>query len=757
MEPFKTFCLKEFFLIISLILIGSHAYADQNLIPESDINVLEGITVTAQKTEQNAQDVGISITTFTEQDIKELAITYPKDIANHIPNVQVIKTALPFFSIRGMGVNEFAPNTDSPVAIHIDEIYQSKAFQITGALFDIERIEVLKGPQGTLFGRNTTGGSVNFTTKKPTLEHEAGITLGYSRFDRKETEGYISGPINNNLLGRLSGYAHQSSEGPSQNSFTGDDLGKLDVFAVRGQLLWLPDDESALLLNVHGGEDNSELMAYGVRGTYDAAVFPGTLQPCSAYFTKSFSENSPGCVLPSGTAGADDDPYTANVNRANKLNDESYGASLRYSTDFSWATLTSITAYEYYKRDMHEDDDGSPIIAFEVDWFNELNEYTQEIRLSSRNRDGWSWLLGIFFEHDDLDVVNVLDTAEHPLPTFNGLTIATSYRQSNDSIALFGQTEYPFMTNWTLITGLRYTREKIHFDGITQAQLAASPTLGQENKLSSPLLTLAKRDDFHETQNISFKLGMNYQPYSNQLYYGSVSSGFKSGGFNGGFAFSTEEFSEYKPEEILAFEIGSKITLLNQNLQINTSAFYYQVTNPQLNADGPTPPSLITTNADSSQHIGAEVEAWWHPLRGLDIKLNLGWLDAEYGDFFILGQNQEGNEVVNSPEWTLSSLIRYEYPLSNGMKLISLADASYRSDRHLESSNILTAREPGYWLVNARLALATSNNEFEIGIWGKNITNEKYRHYVNDVATLGVVGDLWDEPFTYGIDVSYQF
>jgi len=718
---------------------------------------LEEITVFAQKSEQNVQDIGISIATFSAQEIAELDINHATDIANYTPNVQVIKTVLPFFSIRGMGVNEFAPNTDSSVAVHIDEVYLSKAFQLTSALFDMERVDVLKGPQGTLFGRNTTGGSINFTTRKPSFTPEAEISLAYSRYDRKETEGYITGPINDVLSARLSGLVRQSSNGATYDRFSGEDLGAVDEAALRGQLLWLPNDDSEVLLSMHGGIDHSEYMSHGVRGTYDVDTFPAVLNLCAAYFTSSFAENSPRCVLPSGELGADDDPYTVNVNRANKLDDESFGSSLRFSTDLSWATLTSITAYEYYERDLHEDDDGSPIVAFEVDWYAKLHEYTQEIRLSSRNENNWSWLVGFFYEHDDLDVVSVFDTAEHPLPSFNGLNFATDYSQKTDSLALFGHSEYPIAENWTIISGLRYTWERTYFDGVAEAQLATAPTLGDENKLSAPFATLAEQSNYHENQNVSFKLGLNFQPDNNQLYYGHISTGFKNGGFNGGFVLSNDDFSEFEPEEVLAFEMGAKLTMLQQRLQINTSIFYYDVSKPQINADGPNPPSLITTNADSSKHIGAEVEAWLRPVRGLDIKLGLGWLDAEYGEFFVWGESQKGNKVINSPEWTFNGAIRYEYPLNNGLKLISMSDVSYRSDRHLESTNIQTAHEPAYWLVNVRLALSSHDDKFQVGIWGKNITNQAYRHYVNDVASLGVVGDLWDEPLTYGIDVKYHF
>lgn len=675
-----------------------------------------------------------------------------------MPNVQVVKTVLPFFSIRGMGLNEFAPNSDSPVAVHIDDVYMSRAFLVTGSLFDVEQIDVLKGPQGTLFGRNTTGGSINFTTRKPTFEPEGSIKLGYSRFDRKEVEAYVSGPIiDDTLLGRLSGITHQSSEGPGYNLYTNDDLGKLNEFALRGQLLWFPNDSTDILLSMHGGKDKSEIMTYGIRGTYDASVYPGTLSLCPAYFTSSFSENSTGCVLPSGESGADNDPFTVNTNNVNKLNDSSFGTSLTVNTDLSWATLTSITAYEYYKRDMHEDDDGSALTVFEVDWFNQLHQYTQEVRFSSLDNDKNSWIVGLFYEHDSLEVVNVMHTAEHPFAAFNGLSIATSYVQSTDSIALFGHNEYAFMEQWSLITGLRYTWERTHFDGITQTQLATSPTIGDANRLSAPTATWASQDDHHDAQNISFKLGLNFQPFANQLYYGSVSTGFKSGGFNGGFAFSPVEFSEYEAEEIIAYEIGSKLSFFQQTLQLNTSLFYYQVTNPQLNADGPTPPSLITTNADSSRHLGAEIDAWWRPQRGLDIKLGLGWLDAEYGEFFVLGESQKGNKVVNSPEWTFNGLLRYERPLIEGIKIIGLTDFSYRSDRHLESMNLQTAHEPGYWLVNARVALASNDNMVEVGIWGKNLTNQEYRYYVNDISSLGVVGDFWNEPLTYGIDLTMKF
>jgi iron complex outermembrane receptor protein len=712
--------------------------------------------VTAQKTQQNQSEIGIAITRFSDTDFAELNLQ-SGEIISLLPNTQAVghegSVAL---SMRGVGLSEFAPNLDSPVAIHIDEVYQSKTFQASASLFDIERVEVLHGPQGTLFGRNTSGGALNYTTKKPTAYFEAGGKASYGRFDRKQLETYISGPITEQLLGRLSTLTKHASDGYQDNQYDDERYGKQNELNLRGQLLW-QQNNTDILWSTHVARDNSEIPMFQVKGSYDESLYPAVLTPCAAYFTSHFSENSPGCVLPDGSQNDDNSPYVINNNRPMRKNNDSVGTKLHVEHFFDDYTFTSISAFEYFKRDQNNDGDGSPSIAFEAEWFNELFQYTQEFRISGLDSNGKNWIIGLFIEHDAFDSVNFVDLRDHPIPVFNSTNLATAYTQKTNSAALFAHKETKLIDKWTLITGLRYTNERVKFKGQTQMQSASAGTSGEENTLNDPFLTLANIDDEQRVSDLSYKLGINLQASPSHLFYGSVSTGFKSGGFNGGYALSDEEFSEYQPEEITAFEIGSKSVFPEARLQVNASVFYYDLSNPQLNADAPTPPNFITTNAESSTHKGVEIETHWQPVKGLDIKNNLGWLDAEYGEFYIFGINQAGNKVVNSPEWTFNGIVRYQYPISANFNHILLTDYSYRSSRYLSSSNVHTSYEPGYWLFNARTALKSKDNKLEIGLWIRNVFDKAYRTYMNDVAGLGAVASLWSEPRTYGVDVSYQF
>jgi iron complex outermembrane receptor protein len=740
-------------LALSLFLVSASYAQDTNPEPYS---FAEPLIVTAQKISQSTQEVGIAISSFVDDDIDELNVSAP-EIISLLPNTQaVFHQGTVALSIRGVGLSEFAPNIDSPVAIYIDEVYQSKTFQAASALFDLERVDVLHGPQGTLFGRNSSGGALNYTTKKPTNTFEAGGKLTLSLFERKHLETFISGPLSDEVSGRLSTLSKNSDDGYIHNLFNDEYYGRENEFYLRGQLLW-QTDHSDILWSNRVSRDKSDTAFFQAKGSYDASVYPATLQPCSGYFSASFAENTPGCVLPDGSQNQDNSPYIVNTQAAMKKDNQGYGSTLHIDHFMEDVTLTSITAYDYFERFQTNDADGSPSIAFEATWFNELHQYTQEFRLSGEDTAGKSWLIGAFFEHDDLTSVNFFDGRDHPIAFFTDRNLATSYTQITDSVALFAHKETALIDKWSLISGLRYSFERVTFKGKTQMQSASAGTSGKENQLNAPFITLASIDDQQKNTHLSYKLGLNFQQSKTQLYYGSISTGFKSGGFNGGYALSDEEFSEYKPEEITAFEIGSKSVFPEAKFQVNASVFYYDLANPQLNADAPTPPNFITTNADSSTHKGIEIETHWQPIKGLDIKNNLGWLQAEYGEFYIFGVNQAGNKVVNSPEWTFNGIIRYQYPISAMFNHILMTDYSYRSSRYLTSSNLDTSFEPGYWLVNARTALETKNKKVEIGLWVRNLFDKRYRTFMNDVSGLGSVASLWSEPRTFGLDISYQF
>lgn len=741
-----------------------------------DAAELEEVTVVAQKRSQSAQDIGVTINAFSAKEMKELGIRDPIDVGASLPNTQVTYGfGLPSFVIRGQGLNEFGQNTDSPVAVHIDEVYQSKSFQLGVGLFDIAQIESLKGPQGTLFGRNTTGGTVNFITNKPTEEFEAGVTLDYGRFDRSRGEFYVSGSLSESLRGRVSGYTSQSSEGPTKNRFDGDTLGELDQWGIRGQLQWI-SDKTDVLLSLHYGEDQSDLLPFQNYGVVDAAALaaapPGTpnflIPRCAEYLNGTVRGDTPNCVDFAGLNAGENDPYVVNQDNGSRdpfgsrrmgKDDESKGGYLRIDHELKNATFTSLTAFDNYIRDTYEDTGATPLVSDHTLFYSDLEVFTQEFRLTSADDGSFSWLIGFFYEHDEQFSVFTYVPPENPDPITGFVLQSTEYDQEADSASLFAHTEFQVNDQIALIAGARYTWEQKKIDGDTFVQLPFVAPVGSADQLTAPLGggPIASVNDSRTDQNLSFKFGINYTPNENWLYYASVSTGFRSGGQSANLAFSDADFNEYDPEEIQAYEVGFKSQLFDNSLQLNGSLFYYINQDQQINTDIAGAVLPQTSNGGEGKSVGAELEAWWVPAEGLDLKTGFGWLNAEYGEFTLNGVQSDGNEAVNAPHFTFNGLIRYRFELDNGLSLTAMTDFNYRSERYLESSNVPVSLLDSYWLANARIALSGAEDKWEVALWSKNITDEEYIAYLNDLNGLGFVLTTVGDPITYGVSLTYNY
>ncbi len=722
-----------------------------------DDGKIEKIQVTATKRVESVQEVGISMSAFNDTDLQEMNVGESVDLAAQVPNVQVnFGFGQNSFNIRGIGTNEFAANLDGPVATHIDEIYQSKSFMTTLGIFDIARVEVLKGPQGTVFGRNTTGGSVNFVTNKPTEDFEAGVNYSYGNYNTHKAEGFISSGLSDNLSGRLAGYVNNQSDGYYDNTINGvtSDVGKQDEIALRGMLSW-EWDEASLLLSAHYGEDNSELSPYQALGI----VNPTTGELCAEYADGSVTGTTPECVRP--TAGGinedDNDPFTSTQNAYPLNNNTTSGISAHLNFDTGLGEVTSISAYEYFERDYREDADNSTIRSVDVYYYNEIEQFTQEIRLAGEAED-FSYLAGFFYEHDSFTNVNALDSAD-----FLGFIANTDFKQQVDASALFLHTQYYINDDLELIAGLRYTHEKTKFEGGT---FYGSTDFGPDPKIqrSADYLFPLSHSDAIEGGNertdkdLSYKLGLDWKADEDTLVYASVSTGFRSGGFNGGFPFTQAELTSFEPEEMTAYEIGFKTTLADDTLQLNGSTFYYDYKDLQVNVDAPNSPAPITTNATDSRSVGAEIDLYYKPSAEWDIKFGLGYLDAEFSsDFIVNGVNRKGNRPANSPKYTANTMIRYETPITDGLVIRASTNLSWRDEQYFEAENKPSNLQDAYMVADARITLFPQDGDWEVSLWGKNLFDKEYLTYVNDLPAFGFILNIYGQPTTYGISFKYNW
>jgi len=436
--------------IVNVIILTILSVWAGNLAAQDAGLQIEEIIVTAQKREQNLSDVSVAVTVFTGDDIRQQRLGQPIDLAAQAPNLNINETfgnSITNVSIRGLGLNDYAVNNNPAAGIYIDEVYLVSPAMLGFQLFDLERVEVLKGPQGTLYGRNTTAGAMKFISRKPTEEYEGHLSADYGRYDHFILEGALGGKIAQGLTGRVAVQTSQRNDGFQLNRATGGKVGEIDRTAWRGLLNWRPSEALDILLNVHGGVDKSDTLLVKVDNL--------------------FTPEDDGIA----------DPYSSAAGNDTELDNENYGVSLTINWDLSdHLALTSVTGYEDYERSHDEDRDGSALVHLDGLFLNEIEQVSQELRLTYT---GAHLVLigGVFYGRDEVSTRDNFDTTDLPFPfTFVG----NEYSQDADSYAAFGHAEWQLHEDWKFIAGLRYTEEDKEFkDAFTFADFGRTGIEGQ--------------------------------------------------------------------------------------------------------------------------------------------------------------------------------------------------------------------------------------------------------------------------------------
>ncbi len=747
--------------------------------------ILEEIIVTAQKREQSVQDVGLSIAAFTDEQYRELTRGTLDGLAAQISNVQAYSTNtyLESVHIRGIGLNEFQGQYDSPVATHFDEVYIAKPWMKARRHYDIGRVEVLKGPQGTLFGRNTTGGSMNFYTHAPVDRFEAELEAGMDEHERYRVTGMINAPLSEQLSGRLSFNTELGNGGPQKNLFSNDEHGRPDILDLRGQLLWTGEKLTVRAL-VHGGRDKSDKTAWKGPGIFNLGA-PGL---CPQLFTGEVSKNPSACPKTAGFAILNGYPqgefepeaiHTINQNKPSTVDDSFYGGYLRWDYEIGNATLTSITAYEYFER-IHTDDSQADIFnSTSTHYYNEMNQVSQEFRLTGILSERWRYILGFFYEHDDLDQVDGSDLSQQQLPGVAPPFADQFFSQfglETESIAVFVHNEFDFTENVILNLGLRYTDDTIEVsDGLLG--IGQLPQYGKEKFVTPCLITTYPAgpigspacpflgpaaplyDDSRTDRDFSWRAGIEWKATDDLLVYTNVTTGYRSGGYSLPFAGAATTFD---PEELLALELGFKYQLLDNRMQLNASAFRYVYDDVQVNVDDPVSPLVpITRNIGEQLNTGFEADITWQPVPGLYLRQSVGYLDAEFNDTprsvstYTGSIPLEGKRPVNSPEWTYNGAVRLQRQVANGWDVIIGADYRWIDDRFLEATAQLFDRSEDYWVANMRVALASQDDKWELAVYGTNLFDEEYLTYINNIPFFKL--DIFGERQTFGASVRYRY
>lgn len=632
------------------------------------------IVVTATKTEKSIQDVPISVTAVSGDALGELSIVDTFDLSKASPgfNVRTAFGGVPSvteFSIRGVSQNDAGDHQEAPVAVYADEAYISFIGAGGGQLYDIDRVEILRGPQGTLFGRNATGGLVHIVSNRPTEEFEAYAKLSYGSYNQVISEAAISGPIADKLSARLS-FASNHHDGFIEN-LSGPDRGTANTYNFRGQLLYDIADNAELHLKAYGSIDDDLRTSY--------TPLTGPIYQVSSDLDGIFSRDY-------------------------------YGALARLNIDFNSISFTSVTDYQNIEKVYSEDFDGMPFLGFHSFANQDSYQFSQELRLS-QELERFRWIAGAYLLKIDGEYDQRFDFPLGPGVDFMGEVF---WEQDTTSWAIFGQTEYDVTDRVTLVTGLRWTsddKDSIEgFDCLTP--LACVPSYSGIARNFS---------DGDWAGNFQ----LNIRPSDNLLLYAGATRGTKIGGFSysPGFAgFTGVPNPIYDSEVLWNYEAGFKYTSPDNAVRINGSGFYYDYSDYQ-SFEIPVVGFAVVENVDAEVK-GGELEVSYNSDVGLRLSANATYLDTEAKDVTLpFGSGIADQELPGAPEWSVATVASYTFSLFGGSATLQ-TDYSYVGERFQSVLNASGTLE-SYSLLGARVAWLSPNDQIEVSVSGTNLLDQE--------------------------------
>lgn len=724
-------------LAVAAVLTGSVLPAPQaKAQSESGAGGLEEVVVTARKREESLQDLGQSVSAFNAAEIDNRFAGDISNITDISPNLIIDDTAqgpggVAAIYIRGIGVAEVESSFDPAVGVVIDGVFLGKASGSLTQLIDVERIEVLRGPQGTLFGRNSIGGVINISRQKPTQELDGKVRLSYGNYDTIKFDGYTSFGLSDNFAVKLNYSNHNQGEGYFDNTFTNTDDGEVKYEMYGIDLLWTPTQDLEL-----------EYAYTGERYDQDSPPLQNVSQPgqltCDAF----------NFCAPSVTTPISGDRYDV---VANGRNDASFDADThiakahweindKYSVDY-------IFGYRETDEAVFQDFDATPLTLYHTSRPEEYEQLSNELRLNYSD-EKLNYTVGLYqFEMEyTIDLLSFIGFANPAAP----VTVPQTASQETETYAVFFEGDYNLTDKWVLTLGGRYGQDE------KSTQITNDLVIDMPNPVSE------------EWSEFTPKLGLKYFATDDLMFYGLYSSGYRAGGFSG--RPTTQEAAEvpYDPETVDNIEFGVKSQWFNNRLRLNATVFNMSYDDKQeeqsVSTEGGTGQQTVVANAASANISGLEFDfVYLPPVEGLEVSGNLGYLDAEYEDFVAdigLGgvTDNDGLELRRAPEFTGSLALKYEWTLGNGTAW-SRVGWHYIGEHQVSLLNSPQTENDAQNLVDASVSYRINNMQFSV--FGRNLTGEDGYTVGFDVGGLAA-GSLFSyaatrAPRTYGVQMEYSF
>jgi iron complex outermembrane recepter protein len=744
-------------------------------VSRSNSGELQEITVTAEKRSEPINDVAMSITAATGAQLTKMGITDSGELTKIVPGFtyQESTYGTPIYSIRGMGFVDPSMGADPGVTIYIDQVALPYALMSKGATLDLERVEVLKGPQGTLFGQNSTGGAVNYIAAKPTDEFHAGTNVSYGRFDDIDVTGFVSGPITDTLSARVA-VRHESADG-WQYSMTrpGDSLGSKDFTEARLLVDWKPSEALRLEFSVTGWWDRSETPAQQFEG-FRPDLPPNPLT--QFVFT---------ALAAQPIASANDRAADWYPGQDYHKDDNFYQTALRGDIDLSKdITLTSISAYSHLDANDPLDSDGT---AFPQSVLNSnvglLTSLSEELRLGGSTESA-SWMFGGNYQRQVADqyIAYTQNSTHDSVGPYYFDAIGQVLDQQPTTVSGFGSLDYRLDNDITLRGSVRYSDQKrtasgcltdlgpgaVGVSAATAFSLIASKPIapGSCVTLNAATFQAGLAHSNLDQDNVSYKVGVDWKPSADTLIYGNVTKGFKSGDYSLVAAIVSSQLAPVTQESVLAFETGVKQSLFEKRMQLNTSVFYYDYRDKQLLGFAIYPifgelPTVV--NIPKSDVIGSEVELSAQPLRELSLKAGVTYVHSEVkenpagGVFDPFGHpsNYVGEGFPGTPRWQALADVEYAVPVNESMKAFVGATPTYRGSSYAAFGDNSEFLLNSVVLLDLRAGVESQNGAWRAQVWGHNVTNKYY--WVGVSRWIDTLDRNPGSPGTFGVSLSYQF
>lgn len=758
----------------------------------ADAVLLEEVIVTAQKREQSIQDVPVSISVTSGLQLDALKIVNVNDIAALVPNLQVnqiLGDATPVFSLRGITMNDFSIHQSSPIAVYTDEVYAGSAVMQPMAMFDLARIEVLRGPQGTLYGRNSTGGAVNLVTRAPGFETEGYISAGVGNFNRRELRAAVQSGLVDDVLALRVAATGLEQDGFFANLLPGvADHNSFDEWAFRVAALWQPTDDFDATLRYSSG-----------RATPTATgVFPANVDEIGVGLGADLYDlyyALGGASVPDyDPSGLDDFELESNYNRDKRRRSEQVSLHMNWAMSEAF-TLTSVSAWSDSSFFNPEDSDGSPMTVIHNDYSGNGDQVSQDLRLTSNFGGAFEFVAGVYFARERLDIgtdlelftdidfnlsgsVEVGDCLDpwnaafgEPLSEAGAATnelllelgfpngmadlaalgcgYRNSFEQERSTSAAYFDGRMEIFTDTSLLFGVRYTDDETEIDNYRTAVEGDGVFLFD---------TVPNSTDALSNSEMTWRVGLERRFSDDTLGFLTYSRGYREGAFNGQAFFAPDEFNQVDPETLDAFELGLKTLLADGRLRFNGSVFYYQYKGQQLFDVNTQSGSTTLINLDESRVVGLEAEARYQVHDSLILDLGLGWLDAEARKGSVSGVDQRGERLPNAPDWNINGAVTWDL-IQTAVGTVSMRmDALYVGAQYFTLPHVKRVEADSYTVANMRLGFSSANGQWEAGAWIRNLADKSYITSV--VALDGLAGYDYSQlgpPRHYGVDVSYNF